>query len=140
MSIRRHLFSQEIRYQHPWSPRKSRTYAPGGQFQPTWLYHKQIYRPYGATNIPNAKDGDEASWIGKIFIPEGSIPSNPSKNNYIREYDVMKKAGTYSYRILYAVQKNGEWVIKSKASVEGRPGQMNLIMSPKNEIIDIQYW
>jgi hypothetical protein len=121
------------------TPRKWRTIYATNAFQPTWLYQKQSYR------APNKE------WIGKYFIPVDAYPEDPTKSNYVMEYDIMRKAGMYAYRILYAVEnteKNGfnprpgdpSWVIKSKPSVEGRPGQMNIILSPKNIILDVQFW
>ena len=67
------------------------------------------------------------------------------------EYDVQRRAGMYSYRILYAVKndkKNGfnptdrdpDWVIKSKPSIEGRPGDMKVILDTNNIILSVQYW
>lgn len=122
------------------TPRKWRTVYASNNFQPTWLYKQQRYDP------PELQE-----WVGKYFIPVDSYPQNPAKNNYIMEYDVQRKAGMYSYRILYAVKntkKNGfnpragdpAWVIKSKPSVEGRPGQMNLILDPNNIILSVQNW
>lgn len=128
--LRRQFHSQELRYDHEYTPRKQRQFAPGGQFQPTWLYRKQIYRPQGPKN----------PWIGKFFIPTGSVPANPEKTNYVREYDVMKKTGRYSYRILYAVVSGDKYTIKSKPSVEGRPNQLNLILNTDNRILDVQYY
>jgi hypothetical protein len=122
------------------TPRKWRTIYASNAFQPTWLYRQQQY------NVPALQD-----WIGKYFIPVDSYPQDPSKNNYVMEYDFQKKAGMYSYRILYAVKNtkaNGfnqrpgaaDWVIKSKPSIEGRPGQLNVILDPKNVILALQYW
>jgi len=128
MSIRSHIRSQELRYDHEHSPRKQRMFAAGGQFQPSRLYNNQLYKP--------TKPEPEAEWIGKFFIPEGSIPANPEKDNYVREYDVMKRAGKYSYRVLYA--HNGQ--LKSKAAIERRPGQMNLIINTNNRILSVEYY
>lgn len=156
MSVRRSFYSQEpeiygalsqtYRESHPTSlgwdaamtPRKWRTVYASNAFQPTWLYSTRSYTP------PNP-------WIGKYFIPAGSNPAFPNKDNFVMEYDIMRRAGMYTYRILYAVKnnkKNGfnpesgeaKYIIKSKPSVEGRPGQMNLILDTNNVILDVQYW
>jgi hypothetical protein len=158
MSVRRAFYSQEpelygtgsqydiYRDSHSGSlgwdaamtPRKWRTIYASNAFQPTWLYRKQVYEP-----------GSE--WIGKYFIPVDSQPTYPDKQNYVMEYDIMRKSGMYNYRILYAAEnttKNGfnprpgdpKWVIKSKPSIEGRPGQMNIILDTNNIILAVQYW
>lgn len=114
------------------SPRKWRTFPHADNFQPSWLYRQQMYRP----------SKPDSNWIGKYFIPDGSIPARPHVDNYVLEYDVMRKSGMYNYRILYAVKAVDEtgWVIRSKAAIEGRPGQMNIILTPQNLILDVQYW
>ena len=120
------------------TPRKWRTIYASNNFQPTWLYRKQSYTP-------------ESEWIGKYFIPIDSKPQYPDNGNYITEYDVQRKSGMYSYRVLYAVKNNKEngyypksgdpkWVIKSKPSVEGRPGQMNIILSTDNRVLSVENW
>lgn len=145
MTYRRSFYSQEsdvgtnitqdgdLAWKYAMTPRKWRTIFHTNQFQPTSLYTKQIYRPTTAQ--------PQHAWIGLYYIPSDSIPKNPSKLNYVTEYDVMKSSGMYSYRILYAVKDaNGSWYIKSKPSVEGRPGQLNLILSTDNKILNVQYW
>lgn len=165
MSVRRSFYSQEPEiyrgetarlYQaaHPttlgWdaamTPRKWRTIYASNQFQPTSLYNST------RTSITSLGSNVMQEWIGKYFIPVDSSPQDPSKDNYVMEYDVMRKSGMYSYRILYAVRyttKNGyhptgqtkdTYVIKSKPAIEGRPGQMNLILDTNNLILDVQYW
>ncbi len=138
--IYRSSHSSALGWDQAMTPRKWRTIYASNEFQPTWLYRQQKYEP------PELQD-----WIGKYFIPVDSYPQDPSKNNYVMEYDVQKKAGMYSYRILYAVKNtkaNGfnprpgdaAWVIKSKPSVEGRPGQLNVILDPNNIILALQHW
>jgi hypothetical protein len=150
MSVRRSYYSQEpelystthstkLGWDASMTPRKWRTIYASNAFQPSWLYRKQKYV------APNQ------NWIGKYFIPVDSTPAFPDKNNYVMEYDIMRQAGMYIYRILYAVKndiQNGfypraddsEYVIKSKPSIEGRPGQMNIILDTNNIILDVQYW
>lgn len=129
-------------------PRKWRTIYHSQSVQPSRLYSREIYKP--------TKVQKESEWIGKYFIPDGSVPRRPEANNYITEYDIMKHAGMYSYRVLYAVKAttkdsvsfpsgndsmNGSgWILRSKASIESRPGQLNLILSTQNLILDVQYF
>ncbi len=102
--------------------RKSGRHYANNNYQQSRLYESTRFRP--ATN-----------WIGKYFIPIGSFPYDPHTMNYIHEYDVMKKAGSYAYRILYI---NGEK--KSKPSIEYRPAQLNIILNPDNVILDVVYF
>lgn len=171
--IRRPLFSQEITSTNAWmnerlgtpdrsnpvrdvsrtewsrtmSPRKWRTvhHARGVQ-SPSVLYRRELYVPPAGTV--------ENTWLGKYFIPDDAIPAVPTADNYVLEADVMRKAGMYNYRILYALEvasgssirdlfgytQKKRWVLKSKPSIESRPGQMNLILTPKNLILAVQYW
>jgi hypothetical protein len=141
MAIRRSFYSQEtnlgditrngdLAWNYAMTPRKWRTIYSSNQFQPSSLYKKQMYRP--------SSNSKQHEWIGKYYIQADQIPTT---NDYVTEYEVMKSAGMYNYRILYAVKdENNNYKIKSKPAIEGRPGQMNLIMNTDNKIIDVQYW
>ena len=122
--LRRHVYSQELRYEHEHSPRKWRSFQPGGQFKPTTLYRRQEYRP----------PAKEHNWIGKTFIPAGSFTSGA---NTIHEREIMRAARMYSYRIIYA---NPDGSYKSKIRVESRPEQLNIVLDFNNTIIDVIYF
>ncbi len=102
--------------------RKSGSYYADNARQQSRLYNDTRYRPL-------------TDWIGKYFIPIGSFPRDPHMLNYISEYEVMKKTGSYAYRIAYV---NGSK--KSKPSIEYRPAQLNLILNPDNLILDVLYF
>lgn len=101
--------------------RKSGSYYADGALQQSRLYNGTRYRP--------------ECWIGKYFIPVGSFPRDPHLLNYVSEYEVMKKTGSYAYRVAYV---NGQK--KSKPSIEYRPAQLNIILNPDNLIIDVVYF
>ncbi len=86
------------------------------------LYNKSVSRP-------------QTDWIGKYFIPIGSFPRDPYYHNYVSENEVIKKTGRYAYRIIYT---NG--IGMSKPSIEYRPAQLNIILSPDNVILDAAYF
>lgn len=161
MSIRRAFYSQEpevytdelkqyeanhnnkLGWGAAMTPRKWRTIYNSNAFQPTVLYNRHEYSP------PNTNEMHE--WIGKTFVPVDTVNMLRPADTLL-EYDVMRKAGMYTYRILYAVPydkahgyypkpgENKKYIVKSKASVEGRPGQLNLILDTSNKILDVQYW
>jgi len=132
MSLRNIQHSQDLRYNHGHTPRKARTVTYSDQFQPTHFYRKQIYIP--------SKNEKQSEWVGKYFLPIGSTNNCIPSCMVISEHDVRRHAGMYSYRVLYADVSNGQIHIQSKAAMEGRPGQLNLIMDTNNKILKVEYW
>ena len=133
MSIRNIAHSQDLKYDHGHNPRKLRSVAYSNQFEPTHFYKKQTYIPH--------KESKETSWVGKYFIPIGTTNNYVPQCHAVSEYEVMRKAGMYAYRILYAIEgSDGKVHIQSKAAMEGRPGQMNITLNTNNKILDVEYW
>jgi len=159
MSVRRSFYSQEPEvygqinslyedshqttgWDTRMTPRKWRTIYAANVFNPTILYHRQNYEP------PNL-----SSWIGKYYISDNSLDFVGKRpGTYINEHDIMRQAGMTSYRILYAVPydlahgynprpgETAKYVVKSKPAIEGRPGQLNLILDTDNKILSVQYF
>lgn len=137
------------------SPRKWRTYDASNQFQDTIYYKNQHL-------IPKPND-PESAWIGKILVEwdgdsiwsyakhlhsmhnpldptkeKHALPYSPGYGPYVFEYEIARYARGRIYRILYATpnpkMKSG-YTLLSKPAIEMRPGRMNLIVNPKNNII-----
>jgi hypothetical protein len=135
--LRRPLFSQETEYSHQSSPRKWRTIA-----RPT-TFHQSIMRPQRIYTPPSS--GTEYSWIGKFLIPYQSFNFDINPQKCVSEYEIMKKCGMYSYRIIFVIPvKNKDnkisYLMKSKPTIEYRPGQLNVYVTPDMLIVGVQYF
>jgi hypothetical protein len=129
---RRPLASQEPAIKDVWSaritPRKWRTFTPARSVLPSRLY--------GPARVVKRN-----IWTGKYFIPEGSAPALPHRQNYVLESEIARTTGGRSYRILYAVAgPTGEWIIRSKPTIEDRPGQLNLVLTGNNVVLGVAWF
>ena len=136
---RRQLISDELRYSHQTSPRKTRTLRSGGVFLPTILYRNDM-----EVDMTN-------NWVGKEFIPwngEFILPYVRSvylmKNNpnIVSEFEIANFAKPNIYRVLYVIidPRTGKLIMKSKPSVEYEPGRLNVLLTPDNIIRKIAYF
>lgn len=118
--LRRSYNSQEPRYSHEHTPRKWRHVNRSNAFM---LFNKKPVNTY-------------PEWIGKTFQPNGEIYNLP----VVTEYEVERVAGSYNYRIIYCVKIKDIWYMKSKPTIQSRPGQLNLMLDVNNKIINVQYF
>lgn len=138
--IRRQLISDELRYTHQTSPRKTRTIRGTSLFQPTILYLEKIDK----ISLPKPD-----SWIGKKLIQwDGenlqnylrSVQLGLNNKSEISEFEIANYAKSESYRILYVYFKNGIMYVKSKPQIDYVPSRMNILLTPDNIIQDIKYF
>jgi hypothetical protein len=127
------LSSDRAGYSHRFTPRKQRTYEYTTQFffQDGGIWNKnRYYRPAGKS--------PELQWIGKYFIPMGSQPARPEKDNYAMEYDIAQWANPNIYQVIY-VDDDGNF--RSQPEASWRPGRLNIMVNVNTDLItDVQYF
>lgn len=138
--IRRQLISDELRYSHQTSPRKTRTIQGSSLNNPTILYIHKLEK--NMLEKPNHWIGKKLiQWDGEYIQPylrEKQLGlNNPS---VISEFEIANYCKPNTYRILYGFKKNGKFYIKSKPSVEWVPSRMNIVLTPDNIIQQILYF
>lgn len=141
MSVRRQFISDELRYSHQTSPRKSRTFRGSSLFQPTILYRGDIDTV--KEEIPN-------SWVGRKLIPWNgeyiqsyirSVQLGKNDPTVVSEFEIANYCKSNSYRILYVFfDLNGQMIVKSKPQIDFVPGRMNLFLTTDDVIRKIAYF
>jgi hypothetical protein len=134
--LRRSLFSQEVEYSHQSSPRKWRSIQRPTTFLRSILRPQLIYKPPTTAR--------ESQWIGKYVIPYQSTIKRIPNRSYVSEYEIMRTCGMYVYRLIFVepVKIDGimRYRIRSKPTVDYRPGQMNIYVTPDLQIVNIEYF
>lgn len=127
---RRQLLSDELRYDHQTSPRKSRTQL-GQKLINTTLYSSMYEINKKPTDV-----------IGKRLIPwNGESIDRYSQyvalnKNEISEFDIANITKQI-YRIIY-IDDNG--YLRSKPSVDKNPNRLNIFLTTDNIIRHIAYF
>ena len=138
--IRRQLISDELRYSHQTSPRKTRTYVGSSLYQPTLLYVSKLDQ----NTLPKPE-----SWVGKELIPWNgefiqpylrSIQLGINNPKIISEFEIANYCKSNYYRIFYVYYQNGEMYVKSKPSIDYVPSRMNIFLTTDNVIRKIMYF
>lgn len=140
MSVRRQLISDELRYSHQTSPRKSRTYRGSSLFQPTIFYNNRVYNASPTGN----------NWLGKRLIPWNgelissyirSVQLKKNDTSVVSEFEIANHCKSNSYRIIYVlINSKNQIFMKSKPSIDYVPSRMNIMLTPDNIIRKIAYF
>jgi hypothetical protein len=142
------------------TPRKWRTYEASNAFLPTIYYRNQPYIPkptdpesawIGKTLVQ--WDGDSVWDYSRqlhsmhLMGPDAgrdekhALPYSPGHGNHVFEYEIARYNRGKIYRILYArpidPRKNAgrKFMYLSKPAIETRPGRMNIVVNPDNDIV-----
>ena len=129
MATRRDLLSADLAgYSHRSTPRKQRTYNYTDVFffQDGGIWNKsRHYRP--------RPESPELKWIGKYFIPIGSQPFHPERDNYVMEHDIAMMARPNIYQVLWT---DAEGRLRSQPEARWRPGRMNVYVNAVTSIVE----
>lgn len=130
--LRRQLISDELRYSHQTSPRKTRTVQGSSLFQPTLLYKSDV------------AVFDPSDWVGREFVPwngeniesyKRSVFLGTNNPDYVSEFEIANYAKPNMYRIVYVIRCQGHLYFKSKPNIEYIPSRLNLLITPSDNII-----
>ena len=134
---------------HFYNPRKLRSYGAPGFFTNSSTYLPTLgpldlisqeenkhrhYIPESPNTVPK-KFALNYSWlnaqIGKVYIPVGYLPGNPSKNNWVSEKEIAIYAKPYDFNILY---EN-----RSKPMADLQPSRLNIVLDLNNVIRNVYF-
>jgi hypothetical protein len=147
MSRRRFVNSHNVVNFHDWTPQKGRSVMSENAFQPTNLYRKNIYKPESSSD---GLDAVQESWIGKYFIPDGSQPKHPERDNYVLEREIANylRQRRWQYQVLFVGRPNaGKYMARgtgidvvSKPDVLYKPSRMNIFVTTDDKIQKIEFF
>ena len=135
--IRRQLISDELRYSHQTSPRKTRTVRGSGVFQPSILYQSTVVK-----FSPNDWVGRKLiQWDGENIMPYiRSVQLFKNDPDSVSEFEIANFAKSGSYRVLYVIKIGNKLFLKSKPSIDTVPSRLNVLVTPDNIIQKIMYF
>lgn len=64
----------------------------------------------------------------------------PFKNEWIGAKYTDVVSDGWDYRVIYAIGRPGNYVIRSRVDTSSRPGRLNIVLNVENRILDVFYY